>query len=253
MNRILLVLFMVVSGLVQAQNSIEGTILRFGGNKVFLLSILGEKATKIDSAVTDQEGHFLFRLTGRLPGMYRVQWNKDGSVDLIWNHEDVNFLTTSKNPEDSLKIISSIENQINQACTRLDRISQSKLQLLMPVVDFYPVRDDFYASVAKELEKTQRSQRDHLDSLAKLYPDAFAVRIAKIYLTPFIPSGLNKDERISFLKQHYFENINFSDTALLRSMVFANKAIAYMSLYSNNRLPQKQLEAEFIRAVTIML
>ena len=31
------------------------------------------------------------------------------------------------------------------------------------------------------------------------------------------------------------------------------KAISYLSIYSNNRLPQKQLEAEFIKAVTIML
>ena len=36
-------------------------------------------------------------------------------------------------------------------------------------------------------------------------------------------------------------------------MVFVNKAIAYLSIYSNNRMPQKQLEAEFIKAVTLML
>jgi peroxiredoxin len=123
----------------------------------------------------------------------------------------------------------------------------------MPVVDYYPVRDAFYSTVVHEMEYAQTSQQHFLDSLAGLYPNSFAVRVAKVYQTPFIPAGMDKEDRITFLKQHYFDRVDFSDTALLRSMVFVNKAIAYLSLYSNNRLPQKQLEAEFIKAVTLML
>lgn len=247
------VAFVVVPCSVPAQNFFDGTILRYGGSRVLLLSIYGEKPTLADSTVTDSAGHFRFWLSGHIPGVYRVQWSKEGSVDLIWNKEDVRFTTTIKNPDDSLKIISSLENQINQTCTKLDRTNQAKLQLLMPVVDFYPVKDGFYSMVVHEMENIQLVQRHNTDSLGKLYPNSFAVRMAKVYQTPFISAGLKKEERISYLKTHYFDNVDFSDTALLRSMAFANKAIAYMSLYSNNRLPQKQLEAEFIKAVTIML
>jgi peroxiredoxin len=77
--------------------------------------------------------------------------------------------------------------------------------------------------------------------------------VARVYQTPFIPAGLGKEGRMTFLKQHYFDKVDFSDTALLRSMVYVNKTIAYLSIYSNNRMPQKQLEAEFIKAVTIIL
>jgi peroxiredoxin len=104
-----------------------------------------------------------------------------------------------------------------------------------------------------QFEGIQRLQEQYLDSLGKLYPNAFAVRVATVYQSPFLPATMNKDERIDFLKQHYFDKVDFKDTVLLRSMVFANKAISYLSLYSNNRLAQKQLEAEFIKAVTIML
>ena len=253
MKRILAIIFFTVSGMVQAQNSMDGTIVRYGGNKIYLMNIYGEKASVIDSAISDTSGHFSFTMIGRLPGTYRVQWIKDGSVDLIWNKEDVKFITTAKNPEDSLKIISSIENQINQSFSKLDRINQEKLQLLTPVIDYYPVKDSFYLLVTQEMEKTQQGQLQYLDSLIRLYPNAFAVRVAKVYQNPFIPARLNKDERIGFLKQHYFDKVDFTDTSLLRSMVFVNKAISYLSIYSNNRLPQKQLEAEFIKAVTIML
>jgi peroxiredoxin len=253
MKRSLVLILLILSCLLQAQNKIEGTIERYDGKKVFLMSIYGERTKAIDSVTTDSAGHFSFVVSNRLPGMYRVQWAKDAMVDLVWNNEDVKFVTTSKNPEDSLRVISSLENRINQDYSKLDRINQSKLQLLMPVVDYYPVKDAFYASVTREMEYVQRSQQNFLDSLVKLYPNSFAVRVAKVYQAPFIPAGLNKEDRIAFLKQHYFDQVNFSDTALLRSMVFVNKAIAYLSIYSNNRMSQKQLEAEFIRAVTLML
>jgi peroxiredoxin len=241
------------SVLLQAQNTIDGTISGYGGKKIFLMSIYGEKTQSIDSVSTDVNGSFKFVLNNRLPGMYRVQWAKEGLVDLVWNNEDVKFSTTPRNPEDSLLIISSLENKINQAYSKLDRINQSKLQLLMPVVDFYPVKDSFQAAAAHELEYTQKSQQQYLDSLVRLYPNSFAVRVARVYQTPFIPAGLGKEGRMTFLKQHYFDKVDFSDTALLRSMVYVNKTIAYLSIYSNNRMPQKQLEAEFIKAVTIIL
>jgi peroxiredoxin len=253
MRTYLFLLLLVSCGLAQAQNKIDGTIRGYDGKLIFLMSIYGEKTKAIDSVVPDAANHFQFKISNRLPGMYRVQWAKDGFVDLVWNQEDVIFVTSAKSPDDSLQIISSLENKINLTYSRLDRLTQAKLQLLMPVVDYYPVKDAFFSSVAMELENVQKSQQHYLDSLVKLYPNSFAVRVAKVYQTPFISASLNKEERITFLKQHYFDRIDFSDTALLRSMVFVNKAIAYLSIYSNNRLPQKQLEAEFIKAVTIML
>ncbi len=253
MKRLLIIALLAVSGLVQAQNTIEGTIRGYNGKMILLMSIYGEKTKAIDSATSDPEGHFRFTIINRLPGMYRVQWAKDASVDLVWNQEDVRFVATLKNPGDSIQIISSLENKINLAYSRLDRTMQAKLQLLMPVVDYYPVKDAFYSSVAAEFENIQKLQQHYLDSLVSLYPNSFAVRVARVYQTPFIHAGMNKEDRIPFLKQHYFDHVDFSDTALLRSMVFVNKAIAYLSIYSNNRLPQKQLEAEFIKAVTLML
>lgn len=253
MRSVATLLLLFATLILQAQGYFEGTILRYGESKIYLQGIYGEKLTTLDSTLTDQAGHFRFSLADRLPGMYRVKWTKDGFVDLVWNHENVQFTTSSTFPEDSLHIISSVENQINLAFSTLDRINQAKLQLLMPVVDYYPVKDEFYTRVTTEFDGIQRAQQHYLDSLVNLYPNAFAVRVAKVYQPPMLPSSLNKDERLNFLKQHFFDKINFQDTALLRSMAFANKAIAYLSLYSNNRLPQKQLETEFIKAVTIML
>jgi peroxiredoxin len=47
--------------------------------------------------------------------------------------------------------------------------------------------------------------------------------------------------------------VDFKDTLALHSNAWANKAISYLSLYSNNKYTQKQLESEFIKAVTVIL
>ncbi len=254
MRQTLFFLLFLISVYIQGQNILEGTIRQHGGGQVYIQRIYGEKTTGIDSLTTGTDGHFRFEMPAHLlPGMYRVKWGKEAWVDLIWNQEDVRFITSKNFPDDSLQIISSIENKINLEYSRLDRINQQKLQYLIPVIDYYPEKDRFYESVIFEMEAVQRQQQILLDSLTAAYPRAFAVRMARVYQSPFVPASLNKEERIIFLKNHYFDKVDFSDTALLHSTVFVNKAISYLSLYSNNRLSQKQLETEFIKAVTIML
>ena len=64
---------------------------------------------------------------------------------------------------------------------------------------------------------------------------------------------MTKDDRIAYLKQHFLDAVDFNDTLSLRSNGWANKAISYLALYSNNKYNQKQLESEFIKAITIIL
>lgn len=254
MKRYFSVLLVLSALFLQAQNKIDGNVRNLGMKRVFLMSLYGEKAPLIDSTVSDSAGRFRFTLgASRQPGVYRVQWSKEGLIDVIWNRADVGFSTSYARPEDSLVFTGSPENNINLDYSRLDRTNQSKLELLMPLVDYYPTKDRFYAGAAQEMEKIQKAQNDYLDSLIRLYPGYLAVRMAKVYRTPYLPASLSKEERVSYLKQHYFDKVDFNDTALLHSMVFANKAISYLALYSNNRLAQKQLQSEFIKAVTIIL
>jgi peroxiredoxin len=103
------------------------------------------------------------------------------------------------------------------------------------------------------METIQRNQSHILDSLDQRYPGSYTVRIFKLYKTPFVSPTLSPQDRIAYLKLHYFDKVDFTDTALLRSNAFPNKAISYLALYGNSRLTQKQLEAEFIKAVTLML
>jgi peroxiredoxin len=233
---------------------LKGKISGLDRQKIFLLSIYGERINKVDSTNSDSTGKFAFSIPEKLPvGMYRVAAGKDLIIDIIVNHENVEFETSVFAVADSLRFISSVENQLYYFYMRRDQKTQQKLELLTPVIDFYPENNVFYKDAAAEFELSQQELGNILDSLKKKYPDSYAVRIFGLQQTPFLPSTLKQSDRLNYLKAHYLDNIDFTDTLLLHSNAWSNKAISYLSLYSNNRYTQQQLEAEFIKGVTVIL
>jgi len=238
----------------QANYSITGDIQGLSSKKVYLSGYSGEKLRLIDSTTSDDKGKFIFTLKPTIvSGLYRVSWGKDKFLDLILNKENIVFYTTSENPADSVQILSSLENNLYFWYERRERLNQSKLELITPIVDYYPVKDAFYTMVTGEFESIQRSQEKAFDSLSGLYPGSYAMRILKLQKTPFLPAALSKDDRVEYLKAHFFDKVDFNDTLLLKSNAWSNKAISYLGLWGNSRFSQKQLETEFIKAVTILM
>jgi len=256
MRRILLyfLLLSVIPAYSQGIRSIHGEIKNAGGKKVFLSGFYGEKVNRFDSVTCDASGHFVYALGAATPaGLYRLSTDKDHFLDLVINNENIDFVCKGDLSADSTTFLASVENKVYYYFLGYNRKVQAKLELLLPLLDFYPEKDGFYFQAALEYEGLQRSEKKTLDSLSALYPGSYAIRIFRIQQTPFLPSGLTKEDRIAYLKQHFLDDMNFQDTLSLRSNAWANKAISYLSLYSNNQYTQKQLESEFIKAVTVIL
>lgn len=254
MKKRLFALLLLIPFSVNAQFTVTGKVADHFLKSVYLLSYYGERTFLIDSVKTDASGRFTVSLPETTPpGLYRVSFGKSGFVDLIVNREKVSFTTDIRALDDSLKILESVENRLYYDFVRWDREAQERLELLQPVLDYYPVRNEYYALTATEYEGIQRESARRSEVIRNDHPGSYAFRLIQLYGTPFLPASLGRDERMAYLKQHYFDQTDFSDTSLLRSPAFANKAISYLALYSNNRLQQKQLEAEFIKAVTVIL
>ncbi|HNW76409.1 MAG TPA: thioredoxin-like domain-containing protein [Bacteroidales bacterium] len=229
---------------------ITGTVKDNPLNTVYLLSLYGERTYLVDSVKADASGAFSFTLkSGNKPGMYKIVFGKDRFLEIIFNKENITFSSTISALPDSVKFTSSTENRIYYDFMRWDQQAQAKLELLQPVLDYYPERDAYYRRTMEEFERIQQEESRMVDSLRRDYPGSYAVRLIQTYCLPFIPATLNREERTAFLRQHYFDKTDFTDTSLLRSPAFASKAISYLALYSNNRLQQKQLELEFIKGI----
>jgi len=244
----------VIPAYPQGIHSIRGEIKNAGGEKVFLSGFYGEKVNRIDSVTCDASGHFVYTPGPATPaGLYRFSTDKDRFLDLVINNENIEFACRGNLSADSTTFLASVENKVYYFLLGYNRKVQAKLELLLPLLDFYPEKDGFFLLAMSEYERLQRSEKKTLDSLSSLYPGSYAIRIFRLQQTPFLPSGLTKEDRIAYLKQHFLDDVDFKDTLSLRSNAWASKAISYLSLYSNNQFTQKQLESEFIKAVTIIL
>lgn len=256
MRSIILLLFFLTTGLLFSQNNFEitGKISNLREKKVYLGSFYGEKVTVVDSAQVGPEGTFTFAVhPAQAHGYHRVILARDHYVDMIVNNENIRFSTDFDHPLDSLGFTESLENLIYYDFLKEIRENRLKEDLLSTLVDFYPKDDVFYREIAMQYEKVQRDMQRYTDSIAATYPHFYVTRVIRAQQRPFMGAELTPEERIDLLKSNYWSGIDMSDTSLLRSTVYTNLAIDYLSLHSNRQFTQEQLENAFIGAVDMIL
>lgn len=222
--------------------------------KVFLANFYGEKNTIIDTANVDKEGNFEFKLKKNLPvGMYRIKLDKDNFFDFIFNKENIELKTNYYSITEDLEVNVSKENSIYFEFLKKDKESQIKLELLIPMIDYYPKEDNFYTEFVKEFQQEQNDKKKYIEKIIKENESTFVSRVIRTYQTPIIETNLNETARMVFMKVHYFDFVDFSDTTLLRTNIYTNKAVNYLSLYGNPQFTKEQLEKVYIPAVDIIL
>lgn len=249
----LLVLFSL-SCYSQTTFTITGEVANLAESKIYLASFYGEQVQVFDSAMVMPGGMISIPWSGdRLPGYYRVILKKDHYVDLILNREDVRFRTDFDEPFDSLRIVESRENQIYYDFLQLAGKNRLKLDLLTTMIDYYPRDDAFFDQIKQQYHLAQQITEHYIDSIVSEFPSLFVTRVLKAQRKPNLKAELTPEERIKFLRANYWSLVDMTDTNLLRSTVYTNLAIDYLSLYGNRQFTQEQLEASFIEAVDVML
>lgn len=229
---------------------IDGKVDNFPGGGVYLASFWGEHLSVFDSLMVSTDGVFQFSVDeNKHTGYYRIIMVEGKSVDLIFNKENISFTTDFLHPLDSLKIVKSTENRIYYDFLDFARNNQLRMDLLGPVTDFYPEGDDFYILARNQYMFLQKQKSNYIDSIAENYPALYVTKVLNAQKRPYLSPDLNEPQRINHLKLNYWNNIDFTDTSLLRSTVYTNLIIDYLSLYSNRRFSQEQLEDAFKEAV----
>jgi thiol-disulfide isomerase/thioredoxin len=95
----------------------------------------------------------------------------------------------------------------------------------------------------------QLEREGYMDSINRLYPDLYAVRIMNAFRRPFIPGELSHPERNDTLKHCFFDRVAIDDPDLLYAPVYAFRLMEYLSLYQVDTLSKSQQEKAFILAL----
>jgi len=243
--------------------SIKADISGLPANKIILTRIHGDNLYTIDSLIAARQD-FSFSLPQDLPvGLYRLILGKTKraefmggppqSIDLIFNNENISINSDFNFPLDSLKIIESEENKIYYSFQNKYNQLEYRIQQVYPLIINYPKSTAFFKIAVDEFHNLQREQIQLIEETVKKYPDTYASAMIKMKRTPFLEGTWTEMERVLFMREHFFDGLDFENKLLLNSNVYTKKIIDYLSLYRNPNLVQSDQEDLFIMAVDKIL
>jgi thiol-disulfide isomerase/thioredoxin len=222
--------------------------------KVMLYSYYGDQRILMDSAVSDPKGSFQFQFgMNSIPGIYHVQTVKNDGIDFIFNGQDVMIKTNISFSPDSTIVEKSLENRILFEYLSNKIFFEQRLELLLPLIYYYPTDDPFYDKVEREFNRLEEDYMTYLEEIYDDYPDLIVTRFIRFDQLEDIRPGEISPERNRHLKQHYFDGIDLTDTLLLYSPLLPGRIIDYLSLFVTPGGGQQKQEELFMQAIDSLM
>ena len=251
--------------------TLHGNIKELASKKIELLDFYGKKNSVIDSCVADDKGIFKFRFDEESPiGLYRLRFAKGKFMDIVYNHEDIHF--TLKPPDsksgvyslsNNLEILQSKENKLYYGFLKLLEHNQKKRTLLSQLKALYIQDRDhspgtsgsesFHKRIDKEISNILEAQNSYVKQLINSKPQTFVAKIVKTLQNPIPENGMTAEKRKIYIRDHFFDMVDFDEISLLHSSVIPSKIWAYFNLYKNSTFSKEQQEEAFIKAVDVVM
>jgi len=234
---------------------IQGSIENAEEGQVLLAFYYGDRFTVLDSIDTSS-GFFYFMLPEDIPpGIFRIIYadrvdsirNQNRFVEFIFNRENIEIYIASQEPGPVPYFENSVENLVYKEFVEFEL--EYEAQLMSVYGQLEPKMEGIGNDAADRYMTIQNERISYMDSITRLYPDLYAVRIMNAFRAPLIPGELSHQRRIDTLKECFFDLSAIDDPMLLYAPVYSFKIVDYLSLYKDYNLPMIQQEEAFMEAV----
>ncbi len=219
-----------------------------GGKQIFVKNSTIKASSKTINSNKNSVGKFEFELPADAKsGSYRVSY-KNGFVDLLFNKEDIYFSFNPKKVEETITFSKSENNKTYRKYIKEVSIVQRKIKSL---------QIEYFKNTSKEIADLYVVQVKKISDLQETY-----VKKAKGKLVKFFIEAYNKynkptiaktpQEYMNLVVNHYFDYIDFNNTALYNSSFLTDK-INYYVFYINYSKDAKTQEKLNIKSVKTIL
>ena len=251
---LLFTLLISITFMLRAQYILDGTFTGLSNEKVTLMQTFANSHQLIDTSYLNENGSFKFTLDEDLPsGQYRVVSQSGLDAFFIFNDEDIQFVVVTDEYGKYVQVMKSVENMIYYDYENLKQKNLLKLDILGPVVTYYPKTDPFYKKVTGRVDDLRKELTDKASELTAKNPGTLAAHFIRMEMPVFPPLDISKDEQQEFLKDHYFDHVDFSDTLLLKTSTLNTMLINYLSLYQNRNDDRETFENKLLIGLDTIL
>ncbi|PID94079.1 MAG: hypothetical protein CSA95_04805 [Bacteroidetes bacterium] len=247
----LMIFFMLLLGYASAQDQglFTGEITNFTGDQLVVLSLYGDNVEVLDT-IEVQKGSFSYDPGVAVShGIIRFSAGKKHYVDLIHDGNPVLFTTDYYDLVVGMRIEKSEENRAWYHYRKSMESFERRLSVLGNALAYYPDDDPFYAVLQDEYLTILESKEHFVKELLQGSTASWAGFLSKSELLPLLSENLNPKEQRAWMRDHFFDNIDFHDERILYSDIIPAKIPAYLKLYANRTLSREALEKEYIKGV----
>jgi thiol-disulfide isomerase/thioredoxin len=240
MKKIVLVALLMMSFSIKAQDTIRVKMTPNEGYKwLMLYKINGAKQQYISNTTIENDEFKLPVAEGNATGIYRIFYDMDngGYLDFVYNQEPISLSFNPNLPEQTAEFEKSEENKLLQSYFNSILEKQTKVDSVQMVY--------FDAEDKKSLQKMYTDRLNDLNSMQTYFEKEsegkFAndiINVTKKYNNPEILETV--ESYLGSLETHFFDNIDFSNKALLNSSVFVDKSIEYVFYINSSEDPETQ-------------
>jgi thiol-disulfide isomerase/thioredoxin len=198
----------------------------------------GEKQYVKDTAVVDADGWFTFSADTLLPpGIYLLVLKPDNNfLQILMPENDQEFTLTSdvKDSVNKMKFKGSSDNDIFYEYLRFLNKQRPEADSLRAKLSRAKGNVADSTRYSKELEGLDKIVKKFQADLISKHPGTLSERITKASIDPEVPEFKGDDmekarQRYYWVREHFFDNIDLTDPALLRSPVLHAKVDQYMT------------------------
>lgn len=247
--------------------TIEVQIKNQPNNSIVFGSIKGDDFTAIDSTTLKQTfGKVKFTFPENAhSGVYRIVFGKTPAakilnespqlLDFIFDNENLIFDTDFNAPVENLKIIKSKENTVWFDFLAKDKVIQQNTEMLEKEIDSYWQKGDTakVIDMANDFNQLQMERDMLVVQTSQENRGLFASQMIKNLREPLLDGYLTPAERILSYKKEFFKIVDFTDPLLINSSVYTDNIFKYLVSYNQFDFTQKQREAEYIKALDIIV
>ena len=209
----------------------------------YLANYYGEKQYVKDTAKSDANGNVVFQRSKPLPGgIYIFVYPDKHYFEMIVDKQQQFSMETSwANPIEDMKVTGSTDNELFYDYLKKAIGLQKKAADLDKQMSGAKTKSDSLA-IKKQLQQIGDDMDNLKDDYVKNHPETFLATVFRAIPEPVVPKDTpvlangRKDSTFPYryFKNHFLDNISFTDHRLLRTPIYGSKIDRYM----NQVLPQ---------------
>ncbi len=217
----------------------------------------------IDSASAVNGSCYFSFAGGQHAGTYRIYFGRPDFIrrdaperlfiEFLWWNESISILADFRDITSTVSFENSLENDVLGEFRTYETAYEEKMSAMYPLIDRYPQEDEFFIEASEHFVTLQEEREKFIMELVGEHPGLYASKLISAYRSLILQPGLKGEERMEYLKYHFFDKSPIEHPGLIFSPVYNYKIIEYLSLYRNQTNSFSEQEEAFIEATDVIM